>query len=526
MTLLVLLCNAMQVPGTAAMGMPTPGISNTMVSSMITSMNRNPVSALTEYCQAKRKDLNFVEMRECGPPHQKRFVMAACFDGKSYEAEATTKKEAKRMAADRALQELNLHQTHTQRIPAQSASGTVAVPNMPSTFPDKMAQLSHQFYTEVQSSVDLPQPGRKVIAAFVMEDTTTEELTVVTIGSGTRCVTGEQLSLQGMVVNDSHAEVIARRSLVRYFYKQLSVYFGSSLDTIFIPSIDSNLACLRENLKFHLYISTAPCGDGAQFSRDDDLNRNPPSDETHLPTMTSKLQGVLRTKMEGGEGTIPMSGDTTPQTWDGIQQGGRLRTMSCSDKVARWNVLGLQGALLSHFMKPVYMSSLALGSLHHHGHLSRAVCCRFNDISSLPDSYKVNHPSLGRIQSGDDMKRHTEKTSNFSLNWALGDERGELNDGRTGRPVPPPGIPDSAHKTNSSRVSKAQLFSRFLQLTELTPQQGCFEGKTYKECKEMAVGFQEAKKQLYKHCEQRGYGMWMKKPMEQEQFDSSVTTNS
>ena len=61
-----------------------------------------------------------------------------------------------------------------------------------------------------------------------------------------------------------------------------------------------------------------------------------------------------------GEGAIPTDKGGV-QSLISLQFGGRLRTMTCSDKILKWNVLGLQGALLSHFMDPVYLTSLSIG---------------------------------------------------------------------------------------------------------------------------------------------------------------------
>ncbi len=48
------------------------------------------------------------------------------------------------------------------------------------------------------------------------------------MSSGTKCINGEQISLEGCVINDSHSEVVSRRCLVVYLMRQLELLMAES----------------------------------------------------------------------------------------------------------------------------------------------------------------------------------------------------------------------------------------------------------------------------------------------------------
>lgn len=155
-------------------------------------------------------------------------------------------------------------------------------------------------YLEIRTALDAAAARYVVLAGVVMTLGSESDGThqVVALASGTKCISGKYINAppKGNALYDCHAEILARRCLVSFLYDQLEIHITDQVNSIFEANdSNQNLSQPRLRLKkgvgFHLYIQSAPCGDGRKFSHQPN---NTPVD----PNYFDGERGKLRTKTE------------------------------------------------------------------------------------------------------------------------------------------------------------------------------------------------------------------------------------
>ncbi|CAL8314688.1 unnamed protein product [Gadus morhua 'NCC'] len=447
------------------------------------------------------------------------FLTVLWVEGRVFEGRGRSRRLAKTRAAATALQALYSVTMETERKLLGITSCNAAT-QLPQLFSEAVFDLVREKFAELTHSWGSTSHARhKGLAGVVMtRGFSLRGAQVVALGSGTRCLSGGAQRDQGWAVNDCHAEVMARRALVGFLYTQLELFLlgpraeavERAEDSVFREG-PGGVFRLKEGLLFHMFVSSSPCGDARLHcpygTAAMNLHGNKPARRFHCR---------LRMKTVGGEGTLPVRQQPRANQEGGVKSPGQpLITMSCTDKIARWSVLGLQGALLSQLVEPVYLFSLTVGGLGHTGHLARTLARRTALLRHLALPYRRTLPRPGCVSGSE--PRPGGRSPDLSLNWTLGAGGPEELSTSSGQ---------RSGGGGASRLCRRSLFARWRRLQQQLKGESWSEDSsssmTYSGSKMEAGRYQSARRRFDAALRADGLGPWPGKPPELSGFSIGV----
>ncbi|KAF4716940.1 hypothetical protein FOZ62_018960, partial [Perkinsus olseni] len=295
-------------------------------------------------------------------------------------------------------------------------------------FADRIASAVVGTYRSLTGTSAESPMAPNVLAGFVIFDEKSDKMEVLSLAVGTKYlppnIVREDEEGRNELVHDCHAEVLARLALLRWL---------------------DGCAEWPESKTLHMYTSSAPCGNACikrwisgRKEKFDPEGKLWPAAEHKKVELHSVPEGQVEATFKAAQGDPPMK-EYFPK---GIVRASAIedtrgRILSCSDKIALWNVLGIEGGG-DRRARPIFIRSITVGRKFSRGSCERALCCR---MVFKGGPKEVKHPSLMcsavKFQEGGmDAERGADFTDGECRWWRRCDDgawEGEVLDGSTGR---------------------------------------------------------------------------------------------
>lgn len=247
---------------------------------------------------------------------------------------------------------------------------------------DNVAQACIDKYKEV-SGANSTESNQSVLAGIVatIDDSALHVLCIATGNKFTNRPKSDKDDAD--VIRDCHAEVLVRRAFKFWLLEEWKrLKSGDKQEELYFTlSRDSRLV-RRLGVRFFLYVSSAPCGNAC-------IRRWGQSQKEIFEDSLGPLEMPLKPH-EIFHAHAKKEGQTA------ISYKGDSDILSCSDKVLKWNVLGIQGTKLRSLVDyPIFFDGIVVGRKFVPVHSRRAFCCRLSTKNvSKSVREKVNHPVL------------------------------------------------------------------------------------------------------------------------------------
>ena len=324
-------------------------------------------------------------------------------------------------------------------------------------------------------------------SVFLFKQEKPSDFHIVCLATGTKCLDGDtrRRSLPGTLLHDSHAEVLARRGLIYWILEQINLVSKGQVSSYISKGADGKYDWTKK-WKIGMLSTHLPCGDATIFVKS---SENAEAEDGCEPECKRQKLDMNRTgakvvTCDGGEGGDPRLPGAEYHRVGGLRtkpgRGERTLSLSCSDKILKWNILGLQGSLCSHLLRDsVYLDCFViLGNTFNKASLQRAFYDRlFTDAKS--ESKKVHVNEIYNVPC-DFLYSKTEKRvgpSPDSVVWVDGPEEGDLHEALTNGHKQGWSSKKLDNQKSWSALCQRHLYRKFLKIME------CRLGHCYAETK-------------------------------------------